>query len=169
VLPVKPIFDQAYKDDNSFIESFVSRVDRASRTPGLVRRAYRNQDEAQLNSAMEYVLSEQSQVSVPTIYSKDPTVTPLQILSQSEDLQSEDVQDAKKLTNLIMNITKRRLKPETILGRRFVDGWELVRSTARHDIYTSRFVTGETVAIKVLRNKINGKDVSTYIPVSHVI
>jgi hypothetical protein len=61
------MFEQAYNDDNAFIDRFVLHVDQASRTPGLITRAYQNQDEAQLNRAMEDVLLEQSQVCFPII------------------------------------------------------------------------------------------------------
>jgi hypothetical protein len=64
-----------------------------------------------------------------------------------------------------MNITKRKLDPRAILGRRFVGEWNLLRSTTRYDIYTAEFVTGETVVIKALRDKIDGKDIRTQIPV----
>jgi hypothetical protein len=112
------------------------------------------------------VFQAQTQVCTWSSRGFQPLIYVVQILSMSQDYQQDDVQGAQILTNWIMNITKKRLDPKAILGRRFVGEWHLFRSTARYDLYTSKFVTNETVVIKALRDKIDGRDIKTQIPVS---
>ncbi|KAG9095497.1 hypothetical protein FRC06_009748 [Ceratobasidium sp. 370] len=66
-----------------------------------------------------------------------------QILSAPADLQEEDVRNARDLTNWIMNLTGKRPGPGVLLGQ--------------------RFVTGETVVIKALRDRLVGRDNTTQI------
>ncbi|KAG9121050.1 hypothetical protein FRC07_003161 [Ceratobasidium sp. 392] len=86
------------------------------------------------------------------------------ILSGSPELQDNASQNAQRLAALIMNATNKKPDPSIMLGRGFVGQWKLLRSTAHYDLFTSKYVTEETVVIKALRDKIDGRDRNSQLP-----
>ncbi|KAG8711576.1 hypothetical protein FRC09_020525 [Ceratobasidium sp. 395] len=145
--PTGVLINQAREEDRNYMDQFVNRIDRASPAPGPFASAYRNRDVNQLDNFVERIFDEQTD-----------------ILSASPELRSEDFQGAQNLTNLIMNVTKKKPDPKILLGRGFVGKWKPLRSTFRYDLSTAEYVTGETVVIKALRDRINGKDRQSQLP-----
>ncbi|KAG8680992.1 hypothetical protein FRC08_015920, partial [Ceratobasidium sp. 394] len=135
------LVEQARAEDRAWMDRFIEGVDRVTPTPGGFVRAFRNRSASELNAVTVEVLNEQ-----------------IKILSEPVDLQEEDVRNAKDLANWIMNLTGKRPGPEVLLGKRFVGPWEHFRATTKYDLFRSKFVTGETVVIKALRDKLAGKD-----------
>ncbi|KAG8739267.1 hypothetical protein FRC10_005829 [Ceratobasidium sp. 414] len=135
---------QAREKDGAFVDQFVERMDQASPVPGVFARAYRNRDAGQLDSYIGQVFDAQTHV-----------------LSRSPELQDNDFQNAQKLTNLIMNVTRKKPDPKILLGRGFVGQWQPLQTTSRYDLFLASYVTEETVVVKVMRNKINGRDRNT--------
>lgn len=92
----------------------------------------------------------------------------VQILSQDDELREEAAKKAADLTRWILGVTKQHFQPGMIIGRRLVGEWKFITSTQRNDIYTTEFVSGETVALKVLQDQMQGKDPGQLLSVSHV-
>lgn len=69
----------------------------------------------------------------------------------------------------MLSVTKQSLPPGTILGRRLVGEWSHLTSTERNAIYTAAFVSGETVAIKMPRDRVQGGDPKAILAVSIVL
>ncbi|KAG8739269.1 hypothetical protein FRC10_005831 [Ceratobasidium sp. 414] len=135
------LVEQARAEDRAWMDRFVAGVDRVTPAPGGFAQAYHNKNVNELNTLAAQVLDQQSK-----------------ILSAPTDLQDEDARNARDLTNWIMNLTGKRPGPSVLLGKRFVGPWEHFRSTTKYDLFRSKFVTGETVVIKALRDKVAGKD-----------
>ncbi|QRV82282.1 Serine/threonine-protein kinase [Ceratobasidium sp. AG-Ba] len=136
------LIEQAKVKDDNWIHQFVAQVDKATPAPGSFTRAYREGNYDELDVLATQVLNEQTRV-----------------LSTPFDLQPRDVHNARELTNWIMNITKKRPAPSILLGQRFIGAFKHYRSTAKYELYLSKFVTGETVVIKALRQNLPGKSI----------
>ncbi|KAF8596624.1 kinase-like protein [Ceratobasidium sp. AG-I] len=136
------LIEAARKVDDQSMDDFSRELNNISR--GAYGRAYEAQDSAQLKTLAENVLQGQSS-----------------FLSLDQELQDEAVQNAKRLTEWIMKITKVKPKGNVILGRRLTGDWIHQVSTDQYEIYKTRFVSGEEVVIKMLRNRLVDEDIAT--------
>ncbi|KAG8718765.1 hypothetical protein FRC09_012140 [Ceratobasidium sp. 395] len=132
---------QARAQDRAWIDQFVEGVGRATPAHGDFAKAFQNRNTNELNTLANQVLRDQAE-----------------ILSTNADLRDDEVRKASELTNWIMNMTKKRPEPGLLLGQRFVGPLEKFNATAKYDLFKSKFVTGETVVVKVLRDSLFGKD-----------
>lgn len=80
------------------------------------------------------------------------------MLSKEEQLVEEQAKKASELTKWLLNITKQKLPPQTILTRHIIGEWVHIASTPRHQIYTAEYISGIKVAIKVPQDLMQGED-----------
>ncbi|KAF8596625.1 kinase-like protein [Ceratobasidium sp. AG-I] len=138
------LIQQARIEDDKWFETFMQAFASASPAPAQTYQAYRNQDIHQLHSLAETVLQRQNS-----------------ILSSNVEIRGEAENHAARLTKWMIGVTKQKFLPGTILATRLVGEWNHITSTQRNAIYTAEFVSGETVALKVARDRVQGVDPST--------
>ncbi|KAG8707877.1 hypothetical protein FRC08_000243 [Ceratobasidium sp. 394] len=69
---------------------------------------------------------------------------------------SQPHQDAKRALSIIAQLTGQSLPPSTILGKEFVTiGHQAIHQGSSYDIFLGEYFTGERIAIKVLRHRVD--------------
>jgi len=69
---------------------------------------------------------------------------------------SQPHQDAKRALSVIAQLTGQSLPPSTILGKDFVTiGQQAIHQGSSYDIFLGEYFTGEKIAIKVLRHRVD--------------
>ncbi|KAG9088100.1 hypothetical protein FS749_002415 [Ceratobasidium sp. UAMH 11750] len=69
---------------------------------------------------------------------------------------SQPHQDAKRALSIIAQLTGQSLPPSTILGKEFVTiGHQAIHQGSSYDIFLGEYFTGEKIAIKVLRHRVD--------------
>ncbi|KAG8730017.1 hypothetical protein FRC10_003209 [Ceratobasidium sp. 414] len=69
---------------------------------------------------------------------------------------SQPHQDAKRALSVIAQLTGQSLPPSTVLGKDFVTiGQQAIHQGSSYDIFLGEYFTGEKIAIKVLRHRVD--------------
>ncbi|KAF8596626.1 kinase-like protein [Ceratobasidium sp. AG-I] len=143
------LIHRARMEDDSWFDRFIKQIDQASPHPEGLVHTYRSQDTNSMNRMIDPVLQNQGQA-----LSQDA-----ELQEEEEEEEEEEVQ-AQEFTKWIMSITNQKLKPGLILGRRIVGELEHLLTTERNVIYKAKFVSGETVALKVPQAQMQGKNLT---------
>jgi hypothetical protein len=66
--------------------------------------------------------------------------------------------DAKRSLKIVAELTGKSLPPSTLLGKEFVTiGSHAIHQGSSYDIYLGEYFTGEKIAIKVLRHRVDAE------------